>query len=190
MNQITRKQFLEEYLNILQIGHSEYILKESTLKDAHIYCIVNKLSPQQYGPLIERFIMRKFNYNKNSPSHCNGDLSKNGNHYEIKVSFGGKKQKYNFVQIRPKHDCVAYILTAYNISSENIENEGELYIFRIPKNEMKRIIIEFGGYAHGTIRENGIITIENLHYEYAIRTSINDLCWKQLLPFRISESIL
>jgi hypothetical protein len=35
---------------------------------------------------------------------------------EVKVSLGGATHsKFNFVQIRPSHDCDTYILTAYHL---------------------------------------------------------------------------
>jgi len=103
------------------------------------------------------------------------------------------RNKFNFVQIRPSHDCETYILTAYNLSSENVESEGELYIFKVPKEDIKKIVVSFGGYAHGTIKEHGKITIESLNdekstKEYALRPTINDACWKALMPFRVPES--
>jgi len=61
--------------------------------------------------------------------------------------------------------------------------------------EIKNLIVSYGGYAHGTIKEHGIITADSFSEEksikeYAIRPTINDKCWKALLPFRVSESEL
>lgn len=112
---------------------------------------------------------------------------------EVKVSLGGAKHtKFNFVQLTPSHSCDTYILTAYHLS---VENEGELYIFRLSKRDMKRLILCFGGYAHGTIKEHGEITMNSLNEEknnkeYALRPTINDNCWKELLKFNISENEL
>jgi len=166
------------------------------LKDAHIYCILNHLTAQQYGPLLEKFIRTKFKYIKNKAEDCIGDCYKNGKNSEVKVSLGGSKHnKFNFVQIRPSHDCDIYILTAYYLSYDNVEASGELYIFKIPKIDMKNIVVSFGGYAHGTIKKNGIITLDNINddnniKEYALRPIINDECWKKLLLFRICENEL
>lgn len=187
---------LKEHLAISRLKHEDQIMLQTTLKDAHIYCIINNISAQQYGPLLERFINIKFNYVKNKAENCTGDCSKDGKNSEIKVSLGGATHtKFNFVQLRPSHNCDTYILTAYNLSSENVECGGELYLFRIPKEEIKKIIVSYGGYAHGTIKEHGKITLDTLNdeksmKEYAIRPTINDTCWKALLPFRITESEL
>ena len=99
------------------------------------------------------------------------------------------------MQIRPSHDCDYYILTAYYLSLDNVKNQGELYIFKVSKDELFKIVTLHGGYAHGTVKEHGLITIESINdkskiKEYAIRPSVNDLCWKALMPFRINESAL
>ncbi len=194
MDKTERVKRLKEHLTLSKVNHEDQVMKLATLKDAHTYCVIHGVSAQQYGPLLERFIRTKFNYIKNKAEDCTGDCSKDGKNSEVKVSLGGATHtKFNFVQIRPSHDCETYILTAYNLSSDNVESEGELYIFKVPKEEIKKIVVSFGGYAHGTIKEHGKITIESLNdkkstKEYALRPTINDACWKALMPFKIPES--
>jgi len=191
MNKSSRVKQLIDHLNRTKIPHAERIMALSTLKDAHVYCVLQRLSAQQYGPLIERFIQTKFGYSKNNSQSCSGDCNKDGLNSEVKVSLGGSSHtRFNFVQLRPTHDCDAYIFTAYHLSLDNVESEGELYIFNIPKIELKNLIASFGGYAHGTTREYGPITKESMTREYAIRSTINDTCWNALLTFRIPESSL
>jgi len=196
MTKNERVNKLKEHLVYATVKHETRIMQLSTLKDAHVYCVIYGVSAQQYGPLLERFIRIKFNYVKNSANECTGDCSKNGMNSEVKVSVGGATHsKFNFVQIRPAHDCDNYILTAYHLCNDNVDDEGELYIFKISKDAIKKLIVSHGGYAHGTIKEHGVITTESIddNYvikEYALRTSINDECWKAMLPFKISESEL
>ena len=196
MDKEERVKRLKEYLTLSKVNHKDQIMNLATLKEANVYCIIHGVSAQQYGPLLERFIRIKFNYIKNKAEDCTGDCSKDGKNSEVKVSLGGATHsKFNFVQIRPSHDCETYILTAYNLSSDNVESEGELYIFKVPKEEIKKIIVSFGGYAHGTIKEHGKITIESLNdekstKEYALRPTINDACWKELIQFKVPESEL
>lgn len=187
---------LRNHLTISKIKHEEEVLNLTTLKEAHTYCIIHDISSQKYGLLLEKFIRTKFNYNKNKPADCTGDCSKDGKNSEVKVSLGGAThRKFNFVQIRPFHDCETYILTAYHLSLENVEVEGELYIFKVTKSDIKQIVSVYGGYAHGTIKKHGSITIDSLNdekntKEYALRPTINDKCWKALLSFKITESEL
>jgi hypothetical protein len=196
MDKSERVKRLKEHLTLSKVKHEDQVMKLATLKEAHTYCVIHGLSAQQYGPLLEKFIRTKFNYIKNKAEDCAGDCSKDGNNSEVKVSLGGATHtRFNFVQIRPSHDCENYILTAYHLSPENVEEEGELYIFKISKLNIKKIVMLYGGYAHGTIKEHGAITIdslnnENIIKEYAIRPTINDDCWKALMVFRVSESDL
>jgi|LakMenE01Jun11ns_1017448.scaffolds.fasta_scaffold9959621_32 hypothetical protein len=184
---------LKEHLLVCKSRHDQIIMQQKSLKDAHIYCVVNNVSAQQFGPLLEMYIREKYNYVKNNAKHCTGDCTKNGENTEIKVSLGGAMHtKFNYVQIRPSHDCDTYILTAYHVSPDNVETEGELYIFKIPKSDMITLIISYGGYAHGTIKEHGNISTEsfldkNSKKEYALRPVFNDECWKALLQYRVHE---
>ena len=119
-------------------------------------------------------------------------LEHNEINYEIKVSNGGKEHnKFNYVQIRMNHEC-EYILTAYYINNDNIEIEGELFIFKLTKINIKKLILKYGGYAHGTKQKLGEITEEDLENplndkEYTIRPKYGDKCWKELLQFRVDE---
>jgi len=196
MDKSERVKRLKEHLSASRIDHEYGIMQAPTFKDAHVYCIVNKISGQKYGGLLEMYFRMKFGYQKNNAKDCTGDCSKDGKNSEIKVSLGGGKHlKFNYVQIRPNHDCDFYILTAFSLTDENVEEEGELYIFRVPKEEVKKLVVAYGGYAHGTNKEHGAITIskmenENNNCEYALRPVINSECWEQLMQYRITESSL
>jgi hypothetical protein len=187
------KEFEKELKNILKkskINHKTEIMKQESLKDAHIYCKINELSGQFSGPLLETYIKNKYKMTKNKASSCSGDLQCNKEDFEIKVSTGGKEHNiFNYVQLRINHNC-EYILTAYYISNLNIKNLGDLFIFKLNKD--KELILKYGGYAHGTIKKLGEITKEDLdnnenNKEYAIRPKYNSECWKKLLNYRINE---
>lgn len=195
MDKTERVKRLKEHLNI-SVEHEKIIMNCSTLKEANIYCVIHGISSQKYGSILEKYIRLKYNYIQNKSKDCIGDCSKDGINTEIKVSLGGATHnKFNFVQIRPGHECETYILTAYHLTMTNVEMEGELYIFRISKPEIKKILVLYGGYAHGTIKEHGIITADSLNdekkiKEYALRPTFNGSCWKKLLLYRITESEL
>ena len=186
------KRKLKHILGISKYNHKIEILKQQDLKYAHIYCKINKLSGQVSGPLIEYFIKNKYEMIKNNSSLCIGDLQHNKTNIEIKISNGGKENnKFNYVQLRMNHVC-EYILTAYYISDDNLEKMGELFIFKLNKTDIKKIIFKYGGYAHGTIQKLGVITEDDLENpsndkEYAIRPKYGDKCWQELLNFRIQE---
>jgi hypothetical protein len=186
------KNGLRYILGISKCNHKIEIVKTGSIKQAHIYCKINQLSGQVSGPLIEHYIKEKYCMIKNNASRCNGDLQYNKINYEIKISNGGKENnKFNYVQLRMNHDCV-YIFTAYYISVDNIESEGELFIFKLNKEDVKRLIFAFGGYAHGTVKKLGEITEVELNNsandkEYSIRPKYGDKCWNELLKFRVDD---
>ena len=183
---------LKSILDSANIVHKDEIIKCATLKDAHIYCKINKLSGQITGPLIENYIKEKYHMEKNSASLCIGDLKHNGVDLELKASNGGQtNNKFNYVQMRMNHVC-DYLLTAYYIDYATLEKGGELYIFRLNKDQLRETIMQFGGYAHGTIKKLGPICESDLQdhtndKEYAIRPKYGDACWKWLLQFRIED---
>jgi hypothetical protein len=187
-------KLLKNILDKSKIVHKNEILNQTTIKDAHIYCKINNLSGQVTGPLIEFYIKTKYNMIKNDASHCIGDLKLNEIDIEIKVSNGGKdNNKFNYVQIRMNHLC-EYLLTAYYLDYSNIDDNGELFIFRLKKDDIKQLIAKYGGYAHGTISKLGVITKDDLdnpenEKEYALRPKYNDDCWKELLQYKVTDII-
>jgi hypothetical protein len=189
-------QKLKEHLDRSTINHTQEILKEQSLKNAHIYCVLNGISAQHYGPLIEKYIREKNKFSKNTAADCNGDCSKDNKNAEIKVSLGGSKHsKFNWVQLRLSHNIDYYILTAYHLTTANVEAGGELYVFKVPKDNMITLIANHGGYAHGTLSEHGAITLADLNdpankKEYALRPSYGDKCWLDILKFIDTEDLL
>ena len=187
---------LKEHLNLSIINHENEILKENTIKNAHIYCVIKNIASQIYGPLIEKYIRIKKNFIKNNASNCNGDCSKDNKNSEIKISLGGKQHnKFNWVQLRVSHDIQFYILTAYHLIGKNVDNGGELYNFNVPKIDMLPLILNYGGYAHGTNDKNGPITLEDLQNEnnikeYSLRPTYGDKCWNKIIKYRINETSL
>jgi len=167
----------------------ETILSEPTLKDAHIYCKINKLNGQVSGCHIEHYIIQHNpGLSRNCASHRIGDCTdeQTGDHIEIKASLG-HKQKFNYVQIRCNHDIQFYLLTAYYLDHSNYTTGGELFVFKVPNSSMKELILSFGSYAHGTKQINGCLH-ESIHTgadrEYALRPIYGKSCWKALLPYR------
>lgn len=192
MDRINAQAELRRILESSNINHEISIMNEPTVHDAHVYCKINNLTGQVAGPMIEKFIKQKYSLEKNSAKDCTGDLRWNDTNIEVKASLGGKNHnKFNFVQIRMNHSCI-YLLTAYYLTETNIDNLGELFMFKLTKSEMKQLIVKYGGYAHGTIEKHGLITeesinAENNEKEYALRPKYGDKCWNELLSFRITE---
>jgi len=144
---------LELILKKSKINHVKEILKNSSIKYAHIYCLINNINGPKAGTLIERYIQEKYQMKKIKSSDCKGDMLYKGINIEIKSSIGGHSHnKFNYVQIRLNHVC-DYILTAYYLSNENVKELGKMYIFRLSKSEIKNIIELYGSYAHGSVKK-------------------------------------
>lgn len=187
---LTPKILLEKYLNSGKINHNKQILKEKTLKSAHIYCLINNLPGSKYGVLLEKFFIEKFKMTKClSSKNCGDYICNNGENIELKCSIS--QLRFNYVQIRINQKC-NYLLTAYYLTNGNLEDLGELFIFKINKENMKNILLKYGSYAHGSKKNYGEINIEQLNsnsqIEYAIRPKYNSNCWKDLLKYRIDEN--
>jgi hypothetical protein len=69
-------------------------------------------------------------------------------------------------------------LVAYNLLYGEV---GRVYVFKVPADKLYELLPQYGGYAHGTCKINGIITKENIkkscdegtNYEYALRPQPN-----------------
>lgn len=123
-------------------------------------------------------------------NNTSGDgRSLNNKNIEIKVSLGNTKGQFNFVQIRPDHEIDYYIFMCYNVHDGDI---GKIYWFLCPSYKIYKLIPKYGGYAHGTIKKNGIITLDNMfghNYEYALRpTSMhNTRLWDKLIKLFLCD---
>jgi hypothetical protein len=125
-------------------------------------------------------------------NETSGDGYKNDINYEIKASLHANNSKINFVQIRPDHDIHYYIFIAYNMYED--EDTGKGHIFKIPSNNVYELIVRYGGYAHGTNKELGEITFDNMkgrNCEYALRCDPNAKkgksfeLWNELLKHEV-----
>ena len=193
---------LRALLDMSRIHHKVSIMSELTLKAAHVYCKLNRLSGQMTGPLIEHYMIERSGWTKLKSSQAKGDAcipGTNGDttsatedkNIEIKVSLGGERthRDFNYVQLRPHQPIDIYVLTAYYLDYDNVDRLGDLYVFHVGHDAMKTLLQHHGSYAHGTIEKHGAITREDLDCptnmkEYALRPRYGDACWQQLLAFQ------
>jgi len=126
------------------------------------------LSSNEYGPLLERYVKDIFHLNS-AKDNTSGDASINGINVEIKVSLGDKTGQLSFVQLRPDHDIQYYIMLCYDLHHGEL---GEIAWLLADANQLYELIPEYGGYAHGTIKNLGVINSDNIYgnnHEYALR---------------------
>ena len=155
------------------IQNNEEILKIcKNEKDILRQCILCKyyLSSNKWSLILQESIKNKFNINK-SMNNTSGDGLINGKNIEIKVSLGDSLGNFNFVQLRPSHKIDYYLFLVYNLH-EPKSDLGKIYWFLTEANELYKLVPKYGGYAHGTKKINGEITLENIlknNYEYSLR---------------------
>jgi hypothetical protein len=174
------------------VDHEKAIFKEPSIKAACAYCVLNRLSTQLYGNLIERYIENKFGYT------CVADVgdcrAKVGN-IEIKTSFGGNKlgRSWTFSGIRPRKRMGTFILVAYRLTKKNANKLGHVFIFKLNRRQMIRFLLKFGHYSRESVKKNGPINHKSVaggRHAYGLRVSFGSKKWKALLPYRIGANKL
>ena len=194
MENITNEQYLQSRVDEMRAGVRtiEEIMDEINTQPTFTgKCILARMNLRPQSNNTE--IMCKSDLGIGPPlNETSGDGRKNGINYEIKVSIHARNSIINFVQIRPDHDIQFYIFIAYNMYA-NV-NLGKAHIFKVPSEAVYNMVVQYGGYAHGTIEVNGPITMDNLHgsnFEYALRVNPNALAgqsaqlWNELLQYEV-----
>ena len=182
---------LSNVIKYRKSDHTRLILEQPNLKMAHIYCLTNNVPGPLSGQLLEKYIAQKYHFKKHTKSLA-GDIycDNSDTYYEIKISLGGKYgNKFQYCQLRPHHNC-DYLLTAYHLQQSNLSKEGELFVFKMDKTIMNRLIAKYGNYSRGSKKLHGPITEESLNdpdniNEYSLRIRYDSEPWKQLLDHRV-----
>jgi hypothetical protein len=162
------------------------ILDQRTFREA---AILAKwfLPSQSYGEVLNTWFRKTFNWEKNSANSRIGDDKVFGIYNaEVKASLCDDGKTCHYVQIRLTHEIDFYFLPTYNFETD------KTHFFLLNKNQMKEMIVNYGGYAHGTKSEKGkvIDNINNADIEYALRPNIkskDNSMWKKLCSFEIKE---
>lgn len=167
---------LEKIKDIVESMRKPICYKKQCINENNILykCILCKkyLSATQWGPLLETYIKKIFNFSKPDDEISGDCKSKNNKNIEIKVSLGDNKEQFNFVQIRPDHKIDYYLLLCYNVNEDEF---GKIYWFLGKSKELYKLIPKYGGYAHGTIAKHGKIddkTLFGKNLEFALRPKL------------------
>lgn len=183
----SNKLVLEKQQAIKQAYESDYIWEKCVLFRKYT-------SPQSTDS--EKLIRHDFNIG-NPADAVSGDGMKNGVNYEIKVSIHDTKCKTNIRQIRPHHNVDFYIIMAFNVFGGD---RGEAYVFKVPSEKIYDLVLEYGGYTHGTVKRNGVITAESIRdkstdFEYSLSADPNandnsksKKLWDELMKYSVPYS--
>ena len=167
----------------------------TSLKQYAMDCIEYGLSPQQYGDGAQSIAGRLCNFQKEVLEDA-GDFRDGEYSVEFKFTIANPNGKINFVQIRPSYKIDYYILVVYDPC---MYGDDLFEVFVCKSKDLYDLLPEFGGYAHGTVKENGQITQENIEKklsfgcEYALRpntrANADKKSGKLLKPCRLMEEI-
>lgn len=122
-------------------------------------CVLLRFYTSPQSNVAEKIIKQDLLIN-DPPDNLSGDGIKNGLKYEIKVSLHDTNCKVNIRQIRPHHNIQYYIIIALNLFEGT---KGKAYAFKIPAKTIYELVVEYGGYTHGTVLQNGKITTESVN---------------------------
>lgn len=162
------------------------IFKQSSFRDASILAKWF-LPSQSYGEVLNSWFRAKYNWKKNSSENREGDDRVFDTYnVEVKASLCDDGKTCHYVQIRLTHNIDFYFLPTYNFETD------KTHFILLNKKQMKELIEQHGGYAHGTKSEKGNIcdNIDNVDIEYALRPNIkskSSSLWKTLQSFEIKE---
>ena len=154
-------------------------------------CILNREYSSPNSDVFEQVIKHDLKL-ENAPDRMSGDASINGLNIEIKCSTHAKLSSFNFVQIRPGHNVQCYLFVGYNLWHGDAL--GKEYLFKIPSEDLYKIVVEHGGYAHGSKTALPAITLATMKgngYEYALRVDPNtrgrckQMLWDKLLKYKV-----
>jgi hypothetical protein len=150
------------------------IIQATTSKNLWEVCVLLRVYTSPQSTDAEKIIKKNLQIN-NAEDNISGDGVKNGIKYEIKVSVHDVNCKVNIRQIRPHHNVDFYIIIAFNLFGGS---KGEAYVFKIPAEVIYELVVDYGGYTHGTVSKNGIVTKEsisdkNTRHEYSLTADPN-----------------
>jgi hypothetical protein len=184
---------LKDNMVLRESGHQEKVMEQiRNCNSMEEKAILIRAFAKPQGKIPELIIKEDLLIDK-PVDELSGDGCKNGINYEIKYSGHAERSKFNWVQIRPDHNVDYYILCGYNMYYDDLL--GKVFTFKIPAQDLYDLIVDYGGYAHGTIHENGKITKENLKGRgllYALRVQPNaeretkcGRLWSRLLEYEV-----
>lgn len=163
----------EKRKNKKNVNPEEY----TSLKDYAIDCLYYGITSQAYGPGAQKVVKNICGFKKETKED-RGDYVYKNKSIEYKFSIANHDGGINFVQLRPSYKVDFYILSYYDPKTSD---EDTLENFVCRSRDLYLLLPEFGGYAHGTISENGRITNENIlknikhGCEYALRPNTKGL---------------
>ena len=144
--------------------------------DEFVLLCYNTRTPQSYGALIEKRIIKNNGFRKLKSELNVGDAEENGLNKEIKISISADDDQptFNIVQIRPHADISSYLIWFIEIDKNCMILN---HTYEVPKEDMMKIP-GIGG-AHGTKISN----VNQKNVEYRVTVKKNSIAWKFLQSY-------
>jgi hypothetical protein len=144
--------------------------------DEFVLLCYNTRTPQSYGALIEKRIIKNNGFRKLKSELNIGDAEENGLNKEIKISISADDDQptFNIVQIRPHADISSYLIWFIEIDKNCMILN---HTYEVPKEDMMKIP-GIGG-AHGTKISN----VNQKNVEYRVTVKKNSVAWKFLQSY-------
>jgi hypothetical protein len=144
--------------------------------DEFVLLCYNTRTPQSYGALIEKRIIKNNGFRKLKSELNIGDAEENGLNKEIKISISADDDQptFNIVQIRPHADISSYLIWFIEIDKNCMILN---HTYEVPKEDMMKIP-GIGG-AHGTKISN----VNQKNVEYRVTVKKNSIAWKFLQSY-------
>lgn len=176
LREVRYLKLLVKNRSFLDSLYQEYVSSYNTRSPSMLIEVyLETVTAQSYGPKMENFHRQFHNYEKVGPSLDRGDYKTPEGHYgEHKFSYAHERggYKYNFVQIRPWQKLEFETLVVY------CQGRG-FFVFKVPHATVLKLVEKYGGLAHGTIKTN-----KNEKKEYALRGTVDDSLWGELMKHR------
>jgi hypothetical protein len=157
-------------------------------------CVILRKYATPQSNEVEKLIKHDLEIDKPLDNYS-GDGVKNGETFEVKTTIHNNSGLVCIRQIRPHHQINHYIILTYNLHESN---DGVARLFKIPAKKMYELVVQYGGYTHGTIKKNGDITKKsvtnkNNTHEYSLtpnpgsppNTKSNKL-WREFLKYVVT----
>lgn len=197
MEKINCNQIVEDLRDKKHLKEKKDAIKQAKdSKDLWEKCVLLRVYTSPQSTDAEKLIKSDLELS-NALCNNSGDCIKNGTKYEIKVSVHDEKCKVNIRQIRPHHDIDFYLIVTFNLYEGT---KGKAYIFKIPSNIIYDLVVDYGGYTHGTVSKNGIISKNSIGdksklYEYSLSPDPNaengnksKKLWNEFLKYEVNYS--
>lgn len=183
---MNKKNLILLLKNKLLSDKTDHWVKIKSLKsinEAFAYSKVNLTGPQ-YGPLLEKYLINRYKWKQIQAKKMCGDIKTNRHVFELKVSLSGSEKKpFNFNGIR-NQPIDFYILIAYYVDLKNSHDLGELFIFKLNKDELYALLGKHFSHGCKSLWEKVDEKIKKLGVVY------KSAKWSKLLKYRISEQEL